>query len=192
MKSLVLIIFLYFLSLAKANTEIIYPAKLSRRSSSNITDGIVETSENGGCACNQLEITSTNEAVRRKHADLLGQYDKMDKIENGLNGLYNGRPGYQHSNGKFYLYYNSASQGFWAIGEHLGSEVVRLENQGDRMCPYYLKSLWRYADGDLNALVYDSTLKATCLSDPCSIATCGHQARCVLLDAQDPTVMFKL
>ena len=42
-------------------------------------------------------------------------------------------------------------------------------------CPYYLKSLWRYADGDLNALVYDTTLKAACMSDPCSLAQCGHQ-----------------
>ena len=47
----------------------------------------------------------------------------------GLNGLYNGRPGYEHESGKFFLYYNSASQGFWAVGERLGSEVVRLENQ---------------------------------------------------------------
>ena len=67
------------------------------------------------------------------------------------------------------------------MGERLGSEVVRLENQGDRMCPYYLKSLWRYADGDLNALVYDTTLKAACMSDPCSLAQCGHQVSFVYL-----------
>ena len=77
--------------------------------------------------------------------------------------------------GKFYLYYNLASQGFWAVGEKLGSEVVRLENQGDRFCPYYLKSLWRYADGDLNALVYDTSLRAVCMNDVCSVARCGHQ-----------------
>ena len=41
--------------------------------------------------------------------------------------------------------------------------MVRLENQGDRICPYYLKSMWRYADGDLNALVYDVTLRAACM-----------------------------
>ena len=41
------------------------------------------------------------------------------------------------------------------------TELLILDHcdQGDRMCPYYLKSLWRYADGDLNALVYDTTLK---------------------------------
>ena len=77
--------------------------------------------------------------------------------------------------GKFYLYYNLASQGFWAVGEKLGSEVVRLENQGDRFCPYYLKSLWRYADGDLNALVYDTSLRTVCMNDVCSVARCGHQ-----------------
>ena len=66
--------------------------------------------------------------------------------------LVNGRPTYQHSSGKYFLYYSDRSQGFWAVGEQMGSEVVRLENQGDRMCPYYLKSVWRYADGDLNAL----------------------------------------
>ena len=80
-----------------------------------------------------------------------------------------------YSSGKFYLYYNLASQGFWAVGEKLGSEVVRLENQGDRFCPYYLKSLWRYADGDLNALVYDTSLRTVCMNDVCSVARCGHQ-----------------
>ena len=99
----------------------------------------------------------------------------METVENSPNGLYNGRPAFQHFSEKFYLYYNLASQGFWAVGEKLGSEVVRLENQGDRFCPYYLKSLWRYADGDLNALVYDTSLRAVCMSDVCSVARCGHQ-----------------
>ena len=99
----------------------------------------------------------------------------METVENSSNGLYNGRPAFQHFSEKFYLYYNLASQGFWAVGEKLGSEVVRLENQGDRFCPYYLKSLWRYADGDLNALVYDTSLRAVCMSDVCSVARCGHQ-----------------
>ena len=85
------------------------------------------------------------------------------------------------SSGKFYLYYNLASQGFWAVGEKLGSEVVRLENQGDRFCPYYLKSLWRYADGDLNALVYDTSLRTVCMNDVCSVARCGHQVCLVVV-----------
>ena len=89
--------------------------------------------------------------------------------------------------GKFYLYYNLASQGFWAVGEKLGSEVVRLENQGDRFCPYYLKSLWRYADGDLNALVYDTSLRTVCMNDVCSVARCGHQ---VCFDKKKSFKMF--
>ena len=129
--------------------EVIYPAApfLARRSGGQGSGGTPEKSSKSdgrGCDCPEIEIVTTNEAVRRKHGELLGKYTKMDKIENGINGLYNGRPGYSHSSGKFFLYYNSASQGFWAVGERLGSEVVRLENQGDRMCPYYLKSLWRY------------------------------------------------
>ena len=35
------------------------------------------------------------------------------------------------------------------MSERLDSDVVRLENQGDAVCPYRLKSVWRYADGDL-------------------------------------------
>ena len=94
------------------------------------------------------------------------------------------------SSGKFYLYYNLASQGFWAVGEKLGSEVVRLENQGDRFCPYYLKSLWRYADGDLNALVYDTSLRTVCMNDVCSVARCGHQV-CLFLP-QNPPIFWKI
>ena len=55
--------------------------------------------------------------------------------------------------------FNFLFQGFWAVGETLGGEIVRLENQGDHPCPYYLKSIWRYADGELNSLVYDISLK---------------------------------
>ena len=32
------------------------------------------------------------------------------------------------------------------------------------------------------ALVYDTSLKAVCLEDPCSVAHCGHQAECVVDD----------
>jgi hypothetical protein len=172
------------------STEIIYPSAavawpkkflLSRRTSSaNVTNN--NNNRDRGCDCEVVEIVTTNEAVLRKHGELLGRYTRLSPKSDGLekDGLYNGRPGYEHFSGKFFLYYNSASQGFWAIGERLGSEVVRLENQGDRMCPYYLKSLWRYADGDLNALVYDVTLRAACMIDPCSVAHCGHQARCIL------------
>ena len=162
------------------STEIIYPAAppnyLSRRSSS-LSGNDSSNNESGGCDCEILEIVTTNQAVLRKHGELLGRYTKMEAGD----GLYNGRPGYEHFSGKFFLYYNTASQGFWAIGERMGSEVVRLENQGDRFCPYYLKSLWRYADGDLNALIYDTSLRALCTSDPCSVAHCGHQVEHFLL-----------
>ena len=154
------------------STELIQPkfheisSVFSRRSSSNSADG---KTGNSGCSCDIVEIATTKDSVLRKHGELLGRYTRIE------NGLFNGRPSYQHFSAKFFLYYNSASQGFWAVGEELGSEVVRLENQGDRMCPYYLKSMWRYADGDLNALVYDVSLRAACMSDPCSVAHCGHQ-----------------
>ena len=95
----------------------------------------------------------------RKHGQLIGQYRRRY----GKDSILNKRPTYEHYTGKFFLYYNNRSQGFWAVGERLGSEVVRIENQGDRVCPYYLKSMWRYADGDLNALVYDVTLRIACM-----------------------------
>ncbi len=162
---------LLFVSLTRG-TELIHPkfheiTSFSRRSSS--TSAASAATGNSGCGCDIVEIATTKDEVLRKHGELLGRYTRIE------NGLFNGRPSYQHFSAKFYLYYNSASQGFWAVGEELGSEVVRLENQGDRMCPYYLKSMWRYADGDLNALVYDISLRAACMSDPCSVAHCGHQ-----------------
>ncbi len=59
-------------------------------------------------------------------------------------------------------------------------DVVRLENQGDSFCPYRMKSMWRFADGDLNALVYDVSMQVVCLHDECSVANCGHRAKCVI------------
>ena len=123
-------------------------------------------------SCTSVEITSTSDAVHRKHGELLGNYRKVPELLNKF-------PVFKHYSGKFFLYYNVGSQGFWAVGETLGSDVVRLENQGDRVCPYFLKSLWRYADGELNALVYDVTLQIVCLTEPCSVANCGFQASCV-------------
>ena len=100
------------------------------------------------------------DTVLRKHGQLIGNYRRRY----GKDSMLNKRPTYEHYSGNFFLYYNNRSQGFWAIGERLGSEVVRIENQGDRICPYYLKTMWRYADGDLNSLVYDTTLKISCLN----------------------------
>ena len=65
------------------------------------------------------------------------------------------------------------------MSEHLNTDVVRLENQADSNCPYHMKSLWRFADGDLNALVYDISLQIVCLEDSCSVANCGQRAKCV-------------
>ena len=42
-----------------------------------------------------------------------------------------------------------------------------------------MRSTWRFADGNLAALVYDLSLKVVCLDDPCSMAHCGQQARCI-------------
>ena len=65
------------------------------------------------------------------------------------------------------------------MSERPNADVVRLENQGDSFCPYRMKSAWRFADGDKNALFYDLSLKVVCLDDPCSVANCGHQAQCI-------------
>ena len=123
------------------------------------------------CGCESLEIVSTKPEVNQKHSALLGSYRlKPAPLHD--------RPVYEHYSGKFFLYYAPQSQGFWAVGEKPNTEVVRLENQGDALCPYRLKSTWRFADGDLKALVYDDTLKVVCLEDACSVANCGHQAYC--------------
>ena len=126
------------------------------------------------CSCDAVEIVTTKDVVLKKHGQLLGRYHRRY----GKESLLNKRPTYEHFSGKYFLYYSNRSQGFWAVGERIGSEVVRLENQGDRMCPYYLKSMWRYADGDLNALIYDVSLRVACMTDPCSVVKCGHQASC--------------
>ncbi|TRY80119.1 hypothetical protein TCAL_14827 [Tigriopus californicus] len=126
-----------------------------------------------GCDCEAVEIVSTKDTVLTKHKLLLGRYLKQEE-------LFNDRPSYQHYSGNFYLVYNTHSQGFWAVSEKLNTDVVRLENQGNHECPYRMKSLWRFADGDLNALVYDVSLQVVCLKDPCSVANCGQQAQCQL------------
>lgn len=39
-----------------------------------------------------------------------------------------------------------------------------LLHQGDTICPYRMRSTWRFADGNLAALVYDLSLKVNHLS----------------------------
>ncbi len=109
--------------------------------------------DDGTCTCEQVEVVSSNPEVVRKHGALLGTY-RMRQDSPVSN-----RPSYEHADSGFFLFYNAHSQGFWAVGERVGADVVRLENQGDDLCPYRMKSTWRFADGDVAALVYDLSLK---------------------------------
>ena len=62
--------------------DIIYPAApfLTRRA--GVGNETYKSATDGrGCDCVELEIVTTNEAVRRKHGDLLGKYTKMEKIK---------------------------------------------------------------------------------------------------------------
>jgi len=128
--------------------------------------------DDGRCECPTVEIVAGRSDVREKHGALLGSYRlRAERVNN--------RPTYEHASGGFFLFYNAHSQGFWAVAERMHADVVRLENQGDGLCPYRLRSTWRFADGDLRALVYDDGLRVVCLSDACSVANCGHQAVCV-------------
>lgn len=68
------------------STEFIYPAApfLARRAGANGTtkaeDATVINSK--GCDCQQLEILTTSEAVRRKHGELLGKSTKIMQKSN--------------------------------------------------------------------------------------------------------------
>ena len=79
------------------NVEIIYPAAplFHKRFGNSST-----TAENGGCDCATVEIVTANEPVLRKHGELLGKYSKMESVENSPNGLYNGRPAFEHFSGR--------------------------------------------------------------------------------------------
>ena len=79
------------------NVEIIYPAApLFHKRFGNSSN----TAENGGCDCATVEIVTANEPVLRKHGELLGKYSKMESVENSPNGLYNGRPAFEHFSGR--------------------------------------------------------------------------------------------
>ena len=81
------------------NVEIIYPAAplFHKRFGNSST-----TAENGGCDCATVEIVTANEPVLRKHGELLGKYSKLESVENSSNGLYNGRPAFEHFSGRIY------------------------------------------------------------------------------------------
>ena len=113
--------------------------------STTTTNAIEIVDNNNSCGCTDVEIVSTKDDVIKKHNNLLGKYQLL---QNAVNH----RPSYKHESGKYFLYYNSQSQGFWAVTETIQSDVVRLENQGDQFCPYSMKSLWRFADGNIKGL----------------------------------------
>ena len=79
-------------------TEIIYPAAPLFRKRSGYNSSL-DSNSPGGCDCTQVEIVTTNEAVLRKHGELLGRYNKISSVKS--TGLYNGRPAYEHFSGEF-------------------------------------------------------------------------------------------
>ena len=79
-------------------TEIIYPAAPLFRKRSGFNSSL-DSNSAGGCDCTQVEIVTTNEAVLRKHGELLGRYNKISSVKSS--GLYNGRPAYEHFSGKY-------------------------------------------------------------------------------------------
>ena len=78
-------------------TEIIYPAAPLFRKRSGFNSSL-DSNSAGGCDCTQVEIVTTNEAVLRKHGELLGRYNKISSVKSS--GLYNGRPAYEHFSGE--------------------------------------------------------------------------------------------
>ena len=80
------------------NVEIIYPA--APLFHKRVGNSSTSTAENGGCDCASVEIVTANEAVLRKHGELLGKYSKMESVEDSPNGLYNGRPAFEHFSGR--------------------------------------------------------------------------------------------
>ena len=72
------VLFLLFVFYQNADTtEFIYPAApfLAKRAGANGTTS-EEVTNSKGCDCQQLEILTTSQAVRRKHGELLGKTKK--------------------------------------------------------------------------------------------------------------------
>ena len=73
------VLFLLFVFYQNADTtEFIYPAApfLAKRAGANGTTS-EEVTNSKGCDCQQLEILTTSQAVRRKHGELLGKTKKI-------------------------------------------------------------------------------------------------------------------
>ena len=87
MQTQVVFLLLFIFYKNAQTTEFIYPAApsfLARRAGANGTtteDSTVINSK--GCDCQQLEILTTSEAVRRKHGELLGKSSKNFEKPNG-------------------------------------------------------------------------------------------------------------
>ena len=57
------------------------------------------------------------------HSQLLGRYNRLRK---GDRESATTRTAYQHFSGRFFLYYNDHSQGFWAVGETINAGGIGL------------------------------------------------------------------
>ena len=124
----------------------------------------------------EIKVTSQNKATIDKHGAQLGTYNLI-QVEAG-------RPIYKHETAQQYLYYHPYSGGNWLINTEIGLLYGGIQNSKDvPVCPYLINTMWQYGDSDLGGWVYDSTLRVTCPSDPCSVLKCGFRANCV----HDPT-----
>jgi len=131
---------------------------------------ICDALERESCDCDNIEIVSSDRRTIRKQRLTLGSYNKLEGVQVG------GKPVWLHQSGDFFLYFSNHSS-YWAVGQTLGGDVVRLENRGTG-CPNELTSSWRFANGGEGSLVYDHSLKLICPGGPCGREVCGHNARC--------------
>ena len=84
MQTQVVFLLLFIFYKNAQTTEFIYPAApsfLAKRNGSTTEETTVINSK--GCDCQQLEILTTSEAVRRKHGELLGKSSKIFEKPNG-------------------------------------------------------------------------------------------------------------
>lgn len=124
------------------------------------------------CDCPEIEVSSENEATKDKHGNQLGKY-RLIQVQAG-------RPIYKHENADQFLYYHPYSGGNWLINTEIGLLYGGIQNSKDvPVCPYLINTMWQYGDSDLGGWVYDSSLRVTCPTDPCSVLNCGFRAICV-------------
>jgi hypothetical protein len=123
------------------------------------------------CNCSSIIITSNHPVTVAKHSGELGRYR--------LAGELGGRPVYRHARGGFYLYYQEESGGNWLVNTAPGLLYGGLQNSKDfPICPYLLSTVWQYGDSEVGGWMYDSSLRVTCPSHPCSVVKCGFRASC--------------